>query len=237
MNYFNKSEITEPEMIHRDIFEEKMIFNYICSGKIDKIKKYIIEHRLRDNNVMGKLSTDPVVNLKYHMVILAGIITRACISCGMEIDKAFRISDYYIKQLDNISTEDKIESIYDEMILDFTSKMSLINHDNQLTKPINKTINYIYTHIEEKITIKQLAEYTNVSPSYLSREFHKEVGMTISDYIRVRKLELAKELLINTDKSILEIAHFLSFSSQSHFTQVFKHIAGMTPKEYRSRFI
>lgn len=59
--------------------------------------------------------------------------------------------------------------------------------------------------------------------------------MTLSQYIQEQKIEKAKSLLKTTDRSILEIATYLGFSSQGYFQNVFKKLTGMTPKEYRNQ--
>lgn len=75
-----------------------------------------------------------------------------------------------------------------------------------------------------------------LSPSYLSRLFKQEVGISLSDYIREKKLDRAQNLLRFTDQSFAEIANILAFSSQSHFIQAFKSHTGMTPKKYRDSY-
>lgn len=72
-----------------------------------------------------------------------------------------------------------------------------------------------------------------MSTSYLSRLFKKETGISVSDYIRRQKIDMAKNLLKYSEYSMIEIANRLSFSSQSHFIQQFREIVGMTPKKYR----
>ena len=67
-----------------------------------------------------------------------------------------------------------------------------------------------------------------VSASYLSRLFKKETGVSVSAYIRNRKIEMAKNLLRFSNDSMIEIANRLSFSSQSHFIQQFREVVGMT---------
>ena len=101
------------------------------------------------------------------------------------------------------------------------------------SKSIITCIEYIYAHITEPITIDDLAEYTGLSASYLSRLFKKETGVSVSDYVREKKIEKAQHLLKYCDYSLIEIANYLSFSSQSHFIQLFKEFTGMTPKKYR----
>ncbi len=168
------------------------------------------------------------------MVVTAALITRMCIARGLESEHAFRMSDFYIRKLDEAVSAEAVEEIHNNMVLDFTGKMRLIKRDKGLSRPITKCVEYIYAHIYDRITIRDLSEYTNVSSSYLSRQFAKELGLPISDYIREKKIELSQEMLKNTDDSVLEIALRLSFSSQSHFIQTFKNVVGMTPKKYRS---
>ena len=84
--------------------------------------------------------------------------------------------------------------------------------------------------------IHALQSYTELSPSYLSRLFKKELGIAVSDYIREKKIDKAQNLLKYSDFTLVEIANYLSFSSQSHFIQTFEKLVGMTPKKYRDRY-
>ena len=237
----NKSEyknsylwISEESETHRDAGEELEFLHAVSDGDMEFVHKNCEERRFIDDTGVGQLSSDPVLNLKYHMVVTAALITRMCIARGLESEHAFRMSDFYIRKLDDADTEEAVESIHNSMVLDFTGKMRLIKRDKGLSRPITKCVDYIYSHIYDRITIKVLSEYTGVSSSYLSRQFAKELGLPISDYIREKKIELSQEMLRNTDDSLPDIALRLSFSSQSHFIQTFKSIVGMTPKKYRS---
>ncbi len=224
----------EVSEMHRNISEEILFFHKAASGDIKAIRENISQHRFRDANGVGQLSVDPVLNLKYHLVITAGIITRVCIEQGLEPEKAFRMSDYYIKKLDYAPTEDEVEKIHDDMVLEFTGCMRELLHNNNLQRPIAQSVDYIYAHLNERITIKDLAEHVGVSTSFLSREFSKELGISVSDYIREKKIEMAQDMLLNTNMNELEISCRLAFSSQSHFIQTFKNMVGQTPKQYRS---
>lgn len=234
MNYLDLLENDIDEM-HRDVREEVLFFRKCAAGDIYAVKQNVEEHRFRDSTGVGTLSKDPLLNLKYHMVITAGIITRVCIEKGLEAEKAFQMSDYYIRKLDYATTEDEVEQIHDDMVLDFTGQMRIALKDKNLSRAVSMALDYIYAHLSERITIKDLANHTGVSASFLSREFSNELGISISDYIRDKKIEMSQELLINSDMSIIEIACQLSFSSQSHFIQVFKTLVGETPKKYRSK--
>ena len=234
--YHYNADENQDETSHRSTDEEIEYFHAVRNGNLDYIHKNIADHRFLDSNGVGRLSIDPVINLKYHMVVSTALITRLCIEKGLEAERAFRMSDYYIRQLDNASTIEEVEMVHNHMTLDFTSTMRMLKKNSGITRPVTKCIDYIYSHINERITIEELAEHAGVSTSYLSRQFSKELDTSIRDYIREKKVEIAADMLLNTDKSISDIAFQLSFASQSHFISVFKSITGLTPKKYRSSY-
>ena len=80
-----------------------------------------------------------------------------------------------------------------------------------------------------------IAEEMGYSVSYLAREFKKQTGQTMQQYLRQRRIELAKLALLSSNDSIQNICHSLGFSSQSYFTAEFRKAVGMTPTEYRQR--
>ena len=149
------------------------------------------------------------------------------------MEQAFRLSGFYILKLDYLNAVEDIITLHDKMVLDFTGKMRLLRKNAGTSKPITACLDYIYIHIKERITIEDLAAHTDLSPSYLSRLFKEEIGISVSDYIREQKIEKAQHLLKFCDYSLIDIANYLSFSSQSHFIQTFRKLTGMTPKKYR----
>lgn len=93
--------------------------------------------------------------------------------------------------------------------------------------------NYVRHHISEKITADETANALYMSRPYLSARFIRETGISVTEYVLREKTEEAKKLLEYTDKPILAVGEYLGFSSQSHFTRVFKKMTGLTPGEYR----
>ena len=138
--------------------------------------------------------------------------------------------------MDSCSTVRQVADLHHEMAKDFTGKMVLQKKSSILSKPVTQCVDYIYSNIKERITIADLAAYTGLSESYLSRVFKQNLGVSISDYIREKKIEKATHLLKYSDKPIIHIANYLSFSSQSHFIQIFEGFTGLTPKKYRDRY-
>lgn len=238
MNYKNEWLLFEAgddidEIEHRQPTEEFLFYHAVASGDIEAVRKNCEQGRFVENDGVGILSRNPVTNLKYHFVITTAMITRLCRQSGMELEQAFRLSDFYIQKLDDIHTIQGVHSLHDEMVMDYTEKMRRHFRDDTNSKHINACKEYIYSHIKERITIENLANEFGVSASYLSRLFKKETGISVSAYIREKKIEVAKNLLQFSDYSLIEIANRLSFSSQSHFIQQFRESVGMTPKKYR----
>lgn len=233
--YQQENIASEEEMLHRSQTEEYAFYDAVSSGDIDAVRHNCELQRFADPEGMGILSRNPVTNIKYHFVVATALITRFCVEAGMEMEQAFRLSDFYILKLDRLNTVDEVLELHDKMSLDYTGKMRLMQR-NSTSKPITECIEYIYIHIKERITVEDLAEHTNLSTSYLSRLFKDELGISISDFIREKKIEKAQHLLRYCDFSLIEISNYLSFSSQSHFIQAFKKLVGMTPKKYRDLY-
>lgn len=172
----------------------------------------------------------------YHFVVTTAMLTRYCIDGGLEPEQAYRLSDFYILKMDSCTSVREVADLHHIMAKDFTGKMLLQKKSSVLSKPVIECINYIYSHIKERITIQDLAEHTGLSCNYLSRIFKQNLGVSISDYIREQKIEKATHLLRYSDQSIVDIAAYLSFSSQSHFIQIFEGYIGLTPKKYRDKY-
>ena len=145
------------------------------------------------------------------------MLTRYCIDGGLEPEQAYRLSDFYILKMDSCTTIRQVADLHHEMAKDFTGKMILQKKSSILSKPVMQCVDYIYSHIKERITIQVLADHTELSTNYLSRIFKQNLGVSVSDYIREQKIEKATHLLRYSDKSIVDIANYLAFSSQSHF--------------------
>ena len=207
---------SEYDMLHRSPTVEYSFYNAVKTGDMDSVIRNCKEDAFIDLKGTGVLSRNPLTNIKYHFVVTTAMITRYC--------------------MDSCTTVRQVADLHHEMVKDFTGKMILQKKSSILSKPVMQCVDYIYTHIKERITITTLAEYTDLSESYLSRVFKQNLGISISDYIREKKIEKATHLLRYSDKPIVDIANYLSFSSQSHFIQIFENYTGLTPKKYRDKY-
>ena len=100
---------------------------------------------------------------------------------------------------------------------------------------IQKTLDYIEEHIGENIEIKELAKIAALSPFYYQRLFSRLVNRPVREYIRLRRLARACDVLKDRGKRILDAAVELGFGSHETFTRAFREAYGMTPEQYRKR--
>lgn len=91
---------------------------------------------------------------------------------------------------------------------------------------------YIINHIEERLTLNEIAAVFGLSPNYLSTLFKKTCSMGFSEYITQRKISRAKSLLLEQDLKIYEAADRLGFESAFYFSKVFKKVEGISPREF-----
>ncbi|MCM1125700.1 MAG: response regulator [Lachnospiraceae bacterium] len=91
---------------------------------------------------------------------------------------------------------------------------------------------YITQHIEEKLTLNDVAEVFSISPNYLSVLFSKYNDIGFSDFINQSKIETAKKMMAEGDYRIYEISDILGFESAFYFSRVFKKVTGFSPRDY-----
>lgn len=109
------------------------------------------------------------------------------------------------------------------------------NKSTHYTSPKFKNVlDYIQANYSDDITLSKIADKFYVSEAHLSRTFRKNTGFSFSEYLNYTRIINARELLKNSSKNISEIALMCGFNSPTHFGRVFKKLAGVVPKEFRS---
>lgn len=220
---------------HREPGEEFLFYRAVAAGLIDAVQENCDRGAFENLEGTGRLSNDPVTNLRYHFVVATAMITRFCTEGGMPMEEAFTLSDEYIRRMDCCTNMAEIVYVHDQMALDYVCRMRNLKKRIASSKQVAEAIDYIYVHIMDRITIQELASAISISPAHLSRIFKQETDISVSEYIRQRKIDMAKNLLRFSDYDFADIAAMLSYSSQSHFIQHFRTQMGMTPKAYRDR--
>lgn len=98
---------------------------------------------------------------------------------------------------------------------------------------IQNSLNYIEDHLPEDITIEVLADAASLSPYYYQRLFGSLVKKPVNEYVKLRRLAKASEVLKSKDMRIIDVALAYGFSDHANFTRAFRDAFGITPEEYR----
>lgn len=211
-------------------------FTSICNGNIEAVNTQLKQGKLTLISDERILSKNNIKNAIYHFILSAASISEACMQNGMGQTEAYTLSDLYTLKADECKTLDGICRLYKDMCLDFTERMQEIHKETAVSLHIRKCIDHIYENLGDDLSIKALAAAIDLNPTYLSRLFRQEVGISLKKYVKEAKIDTAKNLLRYSDLSYLAISTSLGFSTQSAFIVVFKEVTGITPKVYREKY-
>ena len=221
----------ENSFFHTSLDDESAPFYYMVNGETDRMLESM--RRLWKTEGAGKLSEDPLRNARYFFVATATRACRFCIRSGMAETEAFSASDLYIRKMDVLNKVSEIMALREDMMAFYSDAMREVHQQMQLPRSVMSAMDYVEAHLHEKQSLEEIAEYADLAPAYLSALFHRETGMTLSDYILMRRIQTAKNMLKYTNQKVAEIAEILAFSDASHFQKVFKRETGLTPNQYR----
>lgn len=108
--------------------------------------------------------------------------------------------------------------------------------DTVIDSKISDILSYINSNIFTKISLDSIADSINISKFHMCRTFQETMNTTIGNYIKNRRLAIAKQMLVESNDSINVIAQKCCFSSSSFFSKIFTQEIGCTPTEYRAKY-
>jgi AraC-like DNA-binding protein/ligand-binding sensor protein len=130
----------------------------------------------------------------------------------------------------------KLLSIFAQHI-SMVSNQILVQRENTEPPPITRAKQFIQENQAEDLSLGQVARAVNTSIFYFCKMFKKATGLNFTDYVSRIRVEKAKNLLLNHNLRVSEIAYEVGFQSLTHFNRVFKKIMGQSPTEYRSQLM
>lgn len=229
--------LPEPEQtgaVHNTYQLEEIIMDIVRKGDTAALKEWASSAPAVRG---GVLAADQLRQLKNTFIVTTTLVSRAAIRGGITPDDAFSLSDAFIQKCELLWSPVQIINLQYHMILEFTQRVERLRHGRRPTRLVLDVANYIHHHLSEPIRTEEIAKALYISRPYLSAKFREETGETLTDFILKEKTEEAKRLLRYSEKTATSIASYLGFSSQSHFSRVFKKYTGKTPAEYREKSI
>ncbi|MDR3592103.1 MAG: helix-turn-helix domain-containing protein [Negativicutes bacterium] len=166
---------------------------------------------------------------------LSALISRAALDGGAPIKDILAFNMLLTKDLKNLKNTDEISSWMSHALHYYCESITPL-FEKETTAEIKKAVQYVNYHYKENIKLTDVANHVHLNPSYFSFLFKKGTGAGFIDYVLDLRIEESKDLLVNTEKSINEIAVAVGFTSQSYFARIFKQRTGRTPGVYRQKY-
>jgi AraC-like DNA-binding protein len=119
--------------------------------------------------------------------------------------------------------------------LSMVSNQIVVREQNAEPPVITRAKQFINEHQTEELSLEQVAEAVHTSKFYFCKIFKKSTGINFTDYLSRVRTERAKNLLLNPNLRVSEIAYEVGFQSLTHFNRVFKRVLGRSPTDYREQ--
>ena len=216
---------------HRTYQAEQALLQLVRDGDINY--RSAMEKAGQLSSGVGISTNDPVKRAILTSSNFTALCTRAAIEGGLTPDTAYTVGDSYIQSLTECRTIADVRTVNHAMYEDFIQRVHRQRYNPQYSQQIQNCTAYIEAHLDEDLSLEELAWQVGYSEYHLSRKFKAETGENIRDYIKYARVERAKLLLSTSELSIKEIAEQLCFCAPSHFARVFREVTGQLPQQYR----
>lgn len=102
---------------------------------------------------------------------------------------------------------------------------------------LNSIIRYITQNYQNKLTLKELASRAYVSPEHFCRTFKNYTGVSVWNFIKTVRIDKAKSLLLNTNKTVAEVAELVGYTDEKHFSKIFRLATGISPSGFKKHIL
>ncbi|PFO74465.1 AraC family transcriptional regulator [Bacillus cereus] len=229
--YILKRKQSNPEN-HVTEFVHKY-FSTIKQGNKKELLQYMYAFPQEDSGFV--LTEDSLRNQKILGIIAITLATQYAIAGNLPSDIAFSLNLLYIQTMEQLDNVDSVKRLSGDALRTFADRVKEYNAQ-KYSNTIIKCLNHISKNAYDELSLNELANHLDITPTYLSKLFKKEMGIPLSEYIQKERIEEAKKLLTLTTSPLSDVCAWLNFNDQSYFTKVFKKYTNMTPKQYREQY-
>lgn len=219
----------DEEIYHHTYQEERKLLGCVREGQVEEA----VRNSKNMDVDLGKLSTRELNHWKNVAIAAITLCTRAAIEGGISPSIAYRLSDFYIQKSDSCIDIAQVVDNRNRAVEELTKRVRIKKETRSGSNYVEQCKDYIEKHYRQKIYLDEIADTLSISTSYLSKLFHKDVGMRLQDYIVKVRVEHAANLLMYSEESIARIAEYVNFPSQSYFGKVFKQYKNTSPRIFR----
>lgn len=202
---------------------EKQFLDQIRLGQWDQVITNVMDLIQRYANEGSDL-----LQTQQRMLELLWVASRVMSEMGVETDTplySFQARDYRQLRIETRNMLDVLRQSYDEYF------------DRLEADKIHQIKQYIKEHSHEDISLDYLAKKVGLSPIYISKMFKEKLGINYIDFLTECRIEKAKKLLADPEKSLKEITFDIGYHEPNYFSKVFKKVCAVSPKEYRKTLL
>ena len=226
---------TTEEKQHLAYRDESRWAAQIENGTLEENENLMTPENLEKLEKIGPLaSSNSLKQFEYLAVTSTVLASRAAIRGGVDAYEAYRLSEVFLQRISKCTNTMEMLQIHSQVAVEFSKQVSLAK-ENRGHDCVEQCKDYIARYRTKKFSLEDVAEAVGKNPSYLSRVFSEQTGITMQEYALNIRLEAAANILCYSNEGIGDIAEYLNFSSQSYFGECFKKRYGVTPASYRKQ--
>lgn len=219
----------DDDAVRHSYREEQLLMQAIREGRSEDAVR-LAEGMDRDS---GRLSRDYIRHRRNFAIVGISLCARAAIDGGVSPETAYRVSGYYINKCDEAQDPAHMLHHRNRAIEELAGRVAEKRDAPRASSYVEQCQDYIRKHYREKIYLEDAASAIGISPTYLSRLFKKETGLCFQDFINEERIFRASNLLLYSDLTLPEIAHYVGFPNQSYMGKMFKRYRNITPRAFR----
>jgi AraC-like DNA-binding protein len=222
----------DPELIEKRYEIENKVLHAITKGDPHLLKEALEETKGLSWPVR---LPNALVRSKKNLLISSNTLFRkATENAGVHPLQLDRISGKFAIQIELAQSIDELAGLYAEMAQVYCSVVKELSVA-ALSSPVKEAVTYIRLNIDQPLSLNRIADSLSVHPSYLSRAFKRELGMTFTEYINKLRIKEAKYLLDHWSASVTEVAYAVGYRDPHYFSKMFHKLEHVTPQDYRKR--
>jgi AraC-like DNA-binding protein len=207
--------------------KERILLSHIRAGDQAGARRVL-------NEMLGAMymSSPKLVVLRARTIELMGYLTRAAVEDSPVMESMIERNHQWMERLIKARDFEDLAHVLTDALNDFIEGIYLHGF-NRSNSHVSKALDFITKHHAKPLTLAEIAGAVGLSPYRLAHLVKAHTGKTILQIIIHARVQNARHLLENSEKSCTEIAYEAGFNDQSYFIKHFKRLTGITPAKYR----
>lgn len=212
------------------LLQEPMLLAAIRRGDRSEARR-LVNHVLVHIYSSGEERSDLLKGLLLELVVM---ISRAAVEAGAVQSEVLGLNFRFLTELAEVNDDEELAAWLRKTL---EHVFTAIEQQEDFTPPLLlcKALDFMRTNLHRDISRDEVARHAGISPAHFSRLLKERTGRSFTELMRQCRVDLACELLRNTERALVDIAQVCGFCDQAHFTNVFQDMKGVTPKRFRDQ--